>query len=253
MAHYKVVLAYDGTDFCGFQRQASESKKRTIQAEVEAALKQLGWRGQSILAAGRTDSGVHAMGQVVAFDLEWRHSLDDLRSALNAKMPSEIAALQVCQTATDFHPRYDAWARCYHYRIICQPVRNPLLERYAWRVWPSVDLDRLQRAATCLLGSHDFGAFGSAPSGIGSTERMVFHAQWRDTLNCLTFEIIGNAFLYHMVRRLVHYQVEIGKNRLDVASIQALLQNGAGEMVKGLAPANGLTLTEVFYTDETLT
>lgn len=141
MARYQVTLKYDGTAFFGMQRQATT---RTVQGEVEKSLKKIGWAGSSILAAGRTDAGVHASGQVIAFDFEWRHTSDDLRNALNATLPEDVAAGRVQTARDDFHPRYDALARTYRYQIFCQPVRDPLKERYAWRVWPQPDLDALQ-------------------------------------------------------------------------------------------------------------
>ncbi|HZW05020.1 MAG TPA: tRNA pseudouridine synthase A, partial [Anaerolineaceae bacterium] len=122
MERYQVILAYDGTEFQGFQRQTGT---RTVQSEIETALRRLGWQGRSILSAGRTDTGVHAAGQVIAFDLDWTHSPETLGRAMNAFLPSDVAVKAVRATAPDFHPRFDAVARCYHYRIYCQPARDP--------------------------------------------------------------------------------------------------------------------------------
>ena len=143
MARYQVILVYDGTEFFGFQRQARE---RTVQGIVEDALRQIGWHGRTILAAGRTDTGVHASGQVIAFDLDWAHSTDDLRNGLNANLPADVAVHQVILGRPDFHPRYDAIARRYRYQIYCQSHRDPLRERYAWRVWPALRCEELQQA-----------------------------------------------------------------------------------------------------------
>src|SRR3989337_127644 len=112
MVRYKVILAYDGTDFQGFQRQA---KARTVQSVVEAALRSFGWQGKAILASGRTDTGVHASGQVIAFDLDWAHAPEALRSAINAHLPEDVAVQTVTQAADDFHPRYAAQARRYRF------------------------------------------------------------------------------------------------------------------------------------------
>jgi tRNA pseudouridine38-40 synthase len=152
MAHYKIILAYDGTHFRGSQRQADGI--RTVQGVVEDALRKLGWMESSTLFAGRTDAGVHASGQVFTFTLSWRHSLDDLRNALNALLPKDASARQVSEVSDDFHPRYNALARSYRYRIICDPVRNPLKEQFVWRVWPAPDLGRLQAASQIFLGIH---------------------------------------------------------------------------------------------------
>ncbi len=249
MARYQVTLAYDGTAFHGFQRQkhASEVEVRTVQVVVEGALRRLGWQDSSILGAGRTDAGVHASGQVVAFDLPWRHSVDDLLAALNANLPPDIAVREVRAVRPDFHPRYDAVVRRYRYRIYCQQVRDPLRDRYAWRVWPAVHLAGLQANACQLLGNHDFSAFGTPPRAGGSTFRSVYEAGWLEDGTDLIFEIAANAFLYHMVRRLVFAQVAIVQEKLDAECLSRNLGCKPETMIQGLAPPQGLSLVEVIY------
>src|SRR5512137_908139 len=128
MARYQIILAYDGTGLSGSQRQATA---RTAQSELEKALRQLGWQERSVLLAGRTDTGVHASGQVAAFDLEWNHPLDALVRALNSHLPAALAVSAAKIVPDDFHPRFDATSRRYCYRLFSQPVRAPLRERYA--------------------------------------------------------------------------------------------------------------------------
>lgn len=251
MARYQVKLAYDGSQYQGFQRQR---RANTVQATVEAALRKLGWDGQAILAAGRTDSGVHARGQVIAFDLSWQHSAEDLQAALNANLPLDIAALDVQTTRDGFHPRYDAAARCYHYHLFCQAHRDPLRERYAWRVWPAVIVERLAGAAELLVGQHDFSAFGTPPRAGGSTIRRVLRAKWEAVLTSgenpdLVFEIVADAFLFRMVRRLVAIQVDVGQGRLETSDIARWLEEPPAFPVQGLAPPNGLILHRVIYPD----
>jgi tRNA pseudouridine38-40 synthase len=249
MARYKIILAYDGTEFFGSQRQ--EAKTRTVQSEVEAAIHKLGWQGQSILLAGRTDTGVHASGQVVAFDLDWDHTPEDLNNALNAVFPSDVAARSVELCMDDFHPRFDALSRCYCYQIICDPNRDPLRERYAWRVWPVPDFDLLQKTASQLIGRFDFAPFGSAPRPDGNTLREVLQAEWHQDGNQLTFDVTANAFLYHMVRRMVFVQVSVAQGKLEAGMISQALQAPQDQpMFQGLAPPQGLTLTEVRYPAE---
>ena len=241
---YQVILAYDGTDFSGMQRQANA---RTVQGVIEDALRKIGWDGKSILAAGRTDAGVHAEGQVVAFDLAWKHSPDDLLKALNANLPADAAAQEVAVAADDFHPRYDALSRKYRYTIFSQAERDPLRERYAWRVWPKPDLERLETCAQLFIGEHDFSAFGTPPKEGGITIRQVFESGWQKMENGLVYEVRANAFLYHMVRRMVGIQVEVGQGRLEASEVDAYLQGTPGEMASGLAPPHGLSLVEVKY------
>jgi tRNA pseudouridine38-40 synthase len=247
MARYQVILAYDGTEFVGFQRQAQGEKSRTVQAVIETALRRIGWPGRLILAAGRTDAGVHALGQVVAFDLDWSHGEQDLLVALNANLPPDVAVQAVFERQADFHPRYAALSRSYRYCIFCRPVRDPLRERYAWRVWPAPESERLQASAKELVGTHDFAAFGTAPHRGGATVRQVLEAVWRVQADEFTFEITANAFLYRMVRHLVGLQVSIGQGALEPAVIGQCFQSGSRQLAKALAPAQGLSLLQVVY------
>jgi len=246
MARYQAILAYDGTEFRGFQRQAGA---RTVQSILENALRDIGWRGRSILAAGRTDTGVHALGQVIAFDLDWRHTPGDMLQALNAHLPADVAVRSIREVAVDFHPRYAAVSRRYRYRILCDPIRQPLVERYAWRVWPEVSFSRLVQAANLLVGEHDFAAFGTAPRKDGSTTRTVYSASWQQENGELVFDISGNAFLYRMARRLVNFQVEIAQSTRQIEDLVRVLSGNHERLVQGLAPAHGLTLIEVVYAD----
>jgi tRNA pseudouridine38-40 synthase len=252
MARYQVILSYDGTEFQGFQRQ---SKARTVQQVVETALQGLNWQGKAVLAAGRTDAGVHAYGQVIAFDLDWRHTPEELQRALNAHLPADVVARRVCSVPADFHPRFDAVSRCYHYCIFADQVRDPLRERYAWRIWPEVDFETMQQTARCLPGHHDFAAFGTPPRTKGSTVRTVFRADWEQYSSLggvpvLVFTIIADAFLYHMVRHLVSLQVEIGQGIKGLDVMEKYLSGETAILVQGLAPSNGLILAEVVYRRE---
>jgi tRNA pseudouridine38-40 synthase len=249
MARYQVILAYDGSQYQGFQRQP---RADTVQATVEAALSKLGWKGAAILAAGRTDTGVHATGQVIAFDLDWQHTAGDLQAALNANLPSDISVVKVQPVSSDFHPRYAATARCYHYHLFCQEIRDPLRERFAWRVWPGVSLEKLAPVAEILVGRHDFSAFGTPPRAGGSTIRTVFATTWKPVdahweNPDLVFEITADAFLFRMVRRLVAIQVAVGQGRLELADISRWLETPPAFPVQGLAPPNGLFLHKVIF------
>jgi tRNA pseudouridine38-40 synthase len=189
---------------------------------------------------------------VAAFDLDWGHGSDRLRDALNAHLPDDLAVRSACQAADDFHPRFDASSRQYRYRLFCGSVRDPLRERYAWRVWPSVsDLPSLERLWT---GTHDFAAFGSATTPSGSTVRTVLSAGWHAHEDEWTFEIRADAFLYRMVRRLVYVQVAFGQGRLPAQVLSQALddrsqvrEEARAQIPAGLAPAYGLTLVEVCY------
>ncbi len=244
MARYQVILAYDGSGFTGSQRQANS---RTVQGEFEKSLRTLGWSGKSVLMAGRTDTGVHATGQVAAFDFEWAHSAEKLLKALNADLPPDLAVKSLCPAPADFHPRFDAVSRTYRYRLFCEPTRDPLRERYAWRVWPSVDGNALKQNAGIFLGTHDFAAFGSPTTPKGTTVRTVTKTEWRKMPDGeWQFEVQADAFLYRMVRRLVFVQVSLAQGKSSVEKVQhALLKQG--KLLSGLAPSHGLALTKVNY------
>jgi len=253
MARYQVILAYDGTDFVGSQRQVKKS--RTVQGELEKALHKLGWSGRSVIMAGRTDTGVHASGQVAAFDLDWAHADGDLLRALNANLPADVAARDVCVAAPKFHPRFDATSRRYRYRLFCQPVRDPLREKSAWRVWPEINSDVLDEVATMFVGQYDFAAYGTPPRAGGSTLRTVMNASWQAKENEWYFDVQANAFLYRMVRRLVFVQVAVAQGKTSVEAVARSLAGQAetterSELPSGLAPAHGLTLVEVTYPSE---
>lgn len=249
MARYKVILAYDGSGFSGSQRQANS---RTVQGELEKALRTMGWTERTILMSGRTDTGVHASGQVAAFDLEWRHSPERLMGALNKALPNDLVIRGMMPAAPGFHPRFDAVSREYRYRVFIDPLRDPLRETSMWRVWPAAETDALNQAAGIFLGTHDFAAFGSRTSPMGTTVRTVTRSEWR----CLTegelqYSVTADAFLYRMVRRLVYVQTAAAQGRCSVEQIRQALK-GQGILPAGLAPAHGLTLVEVAYGSQVL-
>jgi tRNA pseudouridine38-40 synthase len=246
VARYQAVIEYDGTAFLGFQRQAVG---RTIQAEIETALGRLGWTGRAVLGAGRTDTGVHAAGQVIAFDLDWGHGSADLFNALNANLPPDVAVKTLREAAPDFHPRFAAKARRYRYTIYNLPARSPLAARFAWHVWqPALNLEAMQAASRELLGTHDFAAFGSDPDEGENTVRTVTQAVWtRPDESRLDFDIQADAFLRRMVRSLVGALKQVGAGHLALTEFQALLASRDRTRCPPVAPPQGLCLMEVMY------
>lgn len=245
MEYYKSIIAYDGTEFHGFQRQAEGI--RTVQEELEKALRTLGWEESSLKAAGRTDAGVHARGQVIAFGIEWRAEEEDLSNALNANLPDDVAVWRTEMVTEEFHPRFSALKRQYAYSIYCAPHRAPMRDRYSWRVWPDPDYERLKQAGKSVIGKRDFAAFGKAPIDGGHTIREVSSAVWSTTEGGLLFEIEADAYLYHMVRRLVAALISIGVGRSEVDALQELLEDPTKWWEGSIAPPNGLSLERVCY------
>ena len=244
MARYQVILAYDGSGFTGSQKQANS---RTVQGEFEQALRSIGWTDKSVIMAGRTDTGVHASGQVAAFDFDWVHADEKLLKALNSKLPPDLSVKGIKPASADFHPRFDAVSRTYKYRLFCAQIRDPLKEKFAWRVWPQIDGEALKQHEGIFLGTHDFAAFGSATTPKGTTTRTVSKAEWRKKPNGeWQFEVRADAFLYRMVRRLVFVQVALAQGKCSAADVRSALKKKS-KLPSGLAPAHGLTLVEVNY------
>jgi len=244
MAPYQVIIAYDGTDFFGYQRQKNN---RTVQGELENTLKILGWTGRTITSSGRTDTGVHAEGQVISFELDWNHSDAELRRALNNSLPGDIAAIDVKLAANGFHPRYSAIARQYRYQIVFIPERHPILDRFYWRVWPKPDENLLKEGAEKLIGKHDFASLGRPPKKGGSTIRTVTSCEWRLTEdNKAYLSIKAESFLYHMVRRTAFLLVQIGQGKSNAIDLEESMI-GRKELPAGIAPAHGLFLEKVIY------
>jgi tRNA pseudouridine38-40 synthase len=181
--------------------------------------------------------------------LEWPHSPDKLRAALNANLPPDLAVRAVCEVRPDFHPRFDAATRRYCYRLFCDPVRDPLREHFAWRVWPAVDGKALQAVAPVFIGRHDFAAFGSPPRPSNSTVRTVSLSAWTNLNGEWQFQVQADAFLYRMVRRLVFVQVAVAQGRLTIETVKQAIEKQV-PLIAGLASACGLSLVEVTYANQ---
>ncbi len=261
MPAFAALVAYDGARFSGFQRQSAD-KGPTVQGALEAALERLTGDATTVTAAGRTDSGVHATGQVIGFASAADFVPATWRRALNALLPEDVAIRAVCVVGDDFHARRDALSRRYSYHVLCDPVRSPLIERYAWRRAGPLDVEALDRAARVLRGEHDFGAFGSSPRDSraegfrGHTVRTMLAAEchvrsgsdsWQSGGEVIECIFAANAFLTGMVRRLVGTLVLVGEGRLSVEEFAAILAAREKAHLGAAAPAKGLCLTSVEY------
>ena len=246
MRTVKLTVAYDGTDYVGWQRQASGE---SIQGLLEDALARIEGSHVGVHGAGRTDAGVHAERQVASARISAR--LDDrtLARALNANLPAAIRVMDVQTAADDFHARFDAVAKVYEYRIWNAPAVPPFVTRYVWHVPQPLDLTLLNRAAQAIPGEHDFSAFQGPESATHTTVRKVLNATWRRAPDApgVTFEISGEGFLRHMVRSLAGTLIEIGLDRRPVDDIARLLAVPVRSDVGRTAPACGLFLVRVEY------
>jgi tRNA pseudouridine38-40 synthase len=240
---YCAIVEYDGTDYYGFQRQREEP---TIQSELEQAIAELSGRKITIDYAGRTDTGVHALGQVIAFDLDWNHTNDDLLRALNVRLSDRIALRKLSETREDFRPRFDAQRRTYEYTIYNFPVRSPYRRSYSWHVKRELDVEAMNDAAQLIIGTHDFSTFGHPPQGKNPV-REVFDSQWRRVGDRLIFTVTANAFLQRMVRSLVGTFKAIGDGALTIDEFENALLARDRDRAGKTAPACGLFLMSVSY------
>jgi tRNA pseudouridine38-40 synthase len=236
-------VEYDGTGFYGFQVQ---SRERTVQGEIERALKKVTGGETRVIGAGRTDRGVHARGQVIGFQTKWRHDMLDLQRALNAVLATDVALVEMGFAPEGFHPRFSAVCRSYRYTLLNRRWRSPLERNRAWHVAESLDLTCMVHASQCLVGTHDFATFGRPPQG-ENTVRTVFRTAWQEKDGYFTFDIEANAFLYRMVRSIVGMLVKVGTQRLSVAAFEALLRARDRSCIRQVAPAHGLCLMRVDY------
>lgn len=240
-----VVIEYDGTDYCGFQRQAGE---RTVQAELEEVLLRLTQADCPAVGAGRTDSGVHARGQVVHFQPNWQHPLSELMRAMNALLPADIAVRQITAVAPGFHARHSALSRLYRYAVFSRECRSPFAARFAHQFSAPLDAEAMNRASQRLIGLRDFATFGQPPRP-GHTVREVFAAQWSRRGDWLFFDIEANAFLRRMVRSLVGTLLLVGSGKMSPEEFGDILAERDRSLAGPTAPPHGLCLERVSYPD----
>lgn len=221
--------------------------ERTVQGVLEAALSELGWSESSIRAAGRTDRGVHARGQVISYSLSWSREPDRLTAALNAHLPEDVAVRHTEVVSEEFDPRFNAIRRRYVYRLLTDPAPDPLKERTRWRVWPAPNLDRVREVAELFVGKRDYGAFGRAPIPGGHTVREITRSEWVGEGSDLKMILEADAFLYRMVRRIVGAILQVARGDGDPEELEQSLSDPTHKWEGRLAPAKGLCLEAVYY------
>lgn len=244
MRNIRMTLAYEGTAYVGFQRQRNGL---AVQAVVEEALASLIGVETKITGAGRTDAGVHALGQVINFRTESRLPIERFVPALNSLLPPDIAVLEAVEAPADFHARYDARSKTYTYRLWRHPVR-PVFERNRAHHMPRpLALDALRQATRHLLGCHDFACFCSAGSSAKTTERTITKAFWHEEGYMLSFTVAADGFLYRMVRNIVGTLLQVGLGKQSPEWIGEVIQSRSRTAAGPTVPACGLYLVRVEY------
>ncbi len=242
--NYRITLAYDGTNYSGWQLQLIQP---TLQGAVEAALKQLEGEPVTTFAAGRTDMGVHAEGQVVSFRLAKEWSEKGLQRALNGNLPPDIRVMEASRVADSFHARAGAKSKTYRYRIFTGEVMNPLWVRYAWHYPYPLNFEKLIEDSRALIGTHDFTAFTVSDCTTRTRVRTVTEIRIERDGELLTLFCCGDGFLRYQVRTMVAALIEVNRGRSRAGSMAELIECRDRKLIGASAPAPGLTLLKVEY------
>jgi tRNA pseudouridine38-40 synthase len=247
MPSFRITLAYDGGPFVGWQRQASGT---SIQGLVEDALREFDEADVAVAGAGRTDAGVHALGQVAGFTLRRPATADVVIRALNARLPPEVRVVAAEEVPPSFHARFDAASKTYRYRFATADVLSPFERAYAWHVPGALQVDAMAEAARIVEGPHDFAAFQTTGGVPGSTDRVVSASTVvADADGLVLYEVTGNGFLRHMVRAIAGTLLDIGRGRRGPEWMRDVIASRDRSQAGKTAPAHGLFLVRVGYTD----
>jgi tRNA pseudouridine38-40 synthase len=242
---FKLVIEYDGTAYHGWQRQKSD---RSIQAEIEKALAVMTRQTVPLAASGRTDAGVHALGQVAHFVCETAIEPEAFFLGLNSLLPEDIVVKACENVPVDFHARYDARRKTYRYRILNRTAPTAIDSRYVWHIRQKLQIGTMRAAAIHVVGRHDFKAFEGTGSPRTSTVRTVFRAQLdQGAKDGLVFEIEGDGFLRYMVRNIVGTLVEVGRGKITPSDFKSILESKDRTRAGATAPPQGLFLVAVDY------
>ncbi|WP_347343057.1 tRNA pseudouridine(38-40) synthase TruA [Peribacillus frigoritolerans] len=245
MPKYKCVIAYDGTDFAGYQVQP---EKRTIQSEFEAVLAQM-HKGTiiKVTASGRTDSGVHAKGQVLHFESPLTFPTENWIKAFSALLPTDIIALEVDIVHDDFHARFHTTGKEYRYIVARSKLRDPFKRNYAYHYPYPLNVEAMREAISYLIGTHDFTSFCSAKTEVVDKVRTIKEMDFEESDDFLVFRFVGEGFLYNMVRILVGTLLDVGSGKMSPHDMSGILDKKDRSFAGKTAPAQGLYLWKVFY------
>lgn len=243
--NFKLVIEYDGTNFFGWQRQKNQ---RTVQGEIEKQLSVMTQSSIHLIGSGRTDAGVHALGQIANFRCDTRLTPDIFVKGLNSLLPKDIVILSCQEVPLEFHARFDATCKHYQYRILNRPVPSAVECRYSWFIHLPLDLEMMNRAVPYLIGEHDFKAFEGVGSPRVHTVRNVFHAQLSiDLEHHIFFDIKANGFLKYMVRNIVGTLVYVGLGKIPPERVPEIIETKDRRCAGPTAPPHGLFLKHVAY------
>ncbi|HHY39827.1 MAG TPA: tRNA pseudouridine(38-40) synthase TruA [Syntrophaceticus sp.] len=248
MRRFKLILEYDGTHFAGFQKQPG--RVRTVQGVLEEALFKLTGEKITVVGAGRTDSGVHALGQVVHFETSSTIPVERFPAALNGHLPSDMAVLEAAAVNASFHARYDALKKKYCYLVFNSRKPVAIWRHHCYHFPAPLDLSAMKECAQVFIGEHDFTAFSAVGSSVKSTVRHVFSMDIEKKGEWFRFLSTADGFLYKMMRLMVGTLLEVGRGKLSPAQVKRILEEGKRGRGGPAVPPQGLYLVRVYYQDD---
>lgn len=244
MKRVKLVVAYDGTNYCGWQVQPNGI---TIEGVLNRALSDLLKEEIQVTGASRTDSGVHSLGNVAVFDTDTRIPAEKISYALNQRLPADVVVQDSCEVASDWHPRHCNSRKTYEYRILNRTFPMPTRRLDTCFVHYTLDTERMQRAANLLEGTHDFKSFCSVNTAVENTVRTIYSCDVKQDGELITISVTGSGFLYNMVRIIAGTLIQVGLGRMDPEQIPDILAAKNREAAGPTAPAHGLTMMGIVY------
>ena len=247
MKRVKLVVAYDGTNYRGWQVQ---NNGETIESMLNRAISSLTGEDIHVMGSSRTDSGVHAMGNVAVFDTEARMAADKFSYALNQRLPEDIRIQNSCEVPLDFHPRYQKTVKTYEYRILNREFPLPAYRLNTHFTYRPLDVTRMQEAARYLEGEHDFQSFCAAGAQVKTTVRTIYELTVEKEGDLITIRITGNGFLYNMVRIIAGTLMKVGMGEWEPERMKDILEGCDRKLAGPTAPAKGLTLMEIHFKGE---
>jgi len=242
-----LTIAYDGTNYSGWQKQKNPSV-RTVEGEVTRALRQL-FREPELecIGASRTDAGVHALGQRAVIDVETTIPVEKIPLAIRSFLPEDIVITKAEQVPETFHPRFDCMKKTYEYRFWNSPIKNPKERLYSAYVQKPLDVERMNEGAKAFLGTHDFAAFCAAGAQVSTTVRTIFDCRVERQGDCVRMLVTGDGFLYNMVRIMAGTLLAVGLGKIQPESVADILEGKDRRKAGQTAEPQGLTLLEIFY------
>ena len=244
MKRVKLTVAYDGTNYCGWQVQPNGL---AVQEVLNRCLSELLGEQITTIGASRTDAGVHALGNVAVFDTETRMPADRISYALNTRLPEDIKIRESREVPLDFHPRFQQTVKTYEYKIYNHRFPDPTRRLYTYFYYYPLDVKKMQEAADYLVGEHDFKSFSTYKPEVESTVRTIYDLQVERQEDVITIRIRGNGFLYHIVRRIAGTLIRVGEGFYPPGQVQTILEGRKRELAGETARPEGLTLVKIEY------